>query len=252
MIPLVLLASLAGATDASPDTEPAPPVSPGTWAMVVDVGSRSKVPVAGTAQVTTRSLVRLQLARTESGWEQRQHLCAVDIRSDTKADTVLPPAFIEHVPPERYPVQFERRGQTWTYSADPGPKYIGYDPERSGGRVPESKKEPGVVDHEGDGHPGATVLLQVPVLGAVRLYIAQKGWSRYQGRVVSDSLIEGRVQVMTTEQRTLGASVSLFAANPTIESVPERSRFRMVRIDEDRDCSALAASWDGAFEIPGR
>ena len=30
----------------------------GAYAMVVDVASRSKVPVAGTAEVTTRSLVR--------------------------------------------------------------------------------------------------------------------------------------------------------------------------------------------------
>ena len=220
--------------------------APGPHAMVVEVASRSKVPFAGTTEVITRSLVRVDLVREGDGWTQSQRVCAVEIESDSRATTVLPQAFIDVIPVQRYPVQISENG---TYKADPGPTYVGFDPKVTGGAVPRKKNDPGVQDTDGDGHPGVTVLLDIPVFGKVKMYVAQAGWSRYDG-AYRDGRFAGAVESVSLDQRTLGASVSAFAANPDITAVPERSRFIMSPLTEPASCARLASRWSRTFEIP--
>lgn len=245
---LVSLMSLAWAEAPLPPAPP--PLEAGEYVMVVEVESLSKVPVAGTTSVTTRSLLRVQLVQDAVGWTQRQEVCAVDIATTTRATTILPQAFVEAVPVTSYPVQLIRDGEGWRYAADPGPNHIGFDPGVTGGAVPRKKGDPGVVDFEGDGHPGATVLLDVPVIGSVRMYVAQKGWSRYAGTIGTDGVISGGVETLLTEQRTLGASLGLFAVDPQTTPVPESSRFRIEPVTTTASCKALAAGWNRRFTVP--
>lgn len=234
----------------SSSTSVEPPALAGDYVMVVQTSTRSRVPVAGTTDVITRSLVRVQLRQKDQSWTQEHKVCAIDIWTDTRAETVLPDAFIASLPVKRYPVTLERGAGGWAYTATPEPNFIGYDPAVSGGALPERRSDAGVLDFDGDGHPGATVLLDVPVLGSVRMYIVQKGHSRYHGELKPDGSIEGRIEVLETAQVTLGASVPLFAASPTITPVPAGSRFRLVPVDESETCSSLAEKWDRTFETP--
>lgn len=229
----------------------APPLDEGVYVMVVEVGSESQVPLAGSAEITTRSLLRVDLDRTaDGGWQQRQQLCAIDIQSDTRASTVLPQAFVDAMPIKRYPVRIApREDGSWSYRADPGPNHIGYDPRLTGGALPERRNDIGVVDFEGDGQPGATMLIQVPILGNVRMYIAQLGWPQFEGEV-RDGRIEGRVWSRASDSRTLGASVGLFAANATITPVPERSRFQVLPVAASETCDGLASRWGRTFSPP--
>lgn len=235
---------------AGPQAEPAPPIQPGAYVMVVEVGSTSKVPVAGTANITTRSLLQVDLSQDpDGGWTQTQKLCAVEVESDTRATTILPQTFIDAVPDKAFPVRLIEGASGWSYAADPGPNHIGYDPETSGGVVPTRRNDPGVVDFEGDGHPGATILLNVPVLGDVRMYITQFGWSQFRGEVTEGG-VEGKVLSLAAESRTLGASIGLFAADATITPVPERSRFQLRPIPAGTRCENLAPRWGRGFEPP--
>lgn len=227
-----------------------PPLREGPHALLIDVGTRSRVPVAGTTDVVTRSLLRVEVSRTATGWVQTQEVCAARVLSDTRAQTVLPDAFIEAMPTQRYPVTLTRTSSGWRWRADPGPSPIGYDPERTGGSVPTEVDAPGVIDHEGDGHPGATVLLEVPVLGSVRLYIAQNSWIRYHGIVNERGRVTGKVEQVSTTQHTLGASAPLFDADPEITAVPEKSHFMQAPLASSRSCSELVGAWSGGWKLP--
>lgn len=244
MIAWVVAVALAGA---SPSLVGEPSLPPGAYRMVVDVASRSEVAFAGTTEVVTRSLLRVDVRATAAGLEQEQRVCDVRISSDSRARTEIPTSFVRSLPVQRYPVTV-RVGDDGVarYAADPGPSEIGFDPVISGGPVPSGRNDPGVTDPDGDGHPGVTVHLIVPVIGQARIYVAQRGHSRYTGRVDGGE-VRGAVEVVAMEQRTLGASFAAFAANPTVTAVPERSRFRMSPIDAGIGCVALVDGWDGEF-----
>lgn len=239
---IALLLGLAGAA----------PLAPGPHLMVVDVASRSEMAYAGKTEVITRSLLRVDVIRRADGsLEQVQRVCAVRMSSDSKALTEIPDAFVASLPEQRYPVAVQAGPDgEQRYTADPGPSEVGFDPAVTGGELPQRKGDPGVTDPDGDGHPGVTVRLIVPVIGAVRIYIAQRGHSRYVGRVIGGE-VRGDVEIVTMEQRTLGASFAPFAANPTIVAVPERSRFRLAPLETAEGCEELVARWDGGFGIGG-
>jgi len=223
-----------------------PAIQPGPHVMVIEVASRSKVPFAGTTDVVTRSLVKVSVSEQDGVWTQSQELCAVEIDGDSRATTVLPQAFIDAVPDQKYPIKVSASG---SYEADPGLTILGYDPNVTGGALPQKGSSPGVLDFDGDGHPGGTVEVKMPVFGTVKMYIAQAGWSRYVGTARAGR-IEGKVEIVRMDQRTLGASISAFAANPKIEAVPEKSRFFLERLTTDRSCSSLATSWSRTYQAP--
>lgn len=241
----MILAWLGLALASSPQPD-APTLAPGAYRMVVDVASRSEVAFAGTTEVVTRSLLRVDVRPAAAGVQVEQRVCDVRIESDSRARTEIPASFVRSLPVQRFVAELRRDGDVVRFSADPGPSEVGFDPKLSGGPVPSGRGEPGVTDPDGDGHPGVTVHLVVPVVGTARIYVAQRGHSRYAGRVEGGE-VRGAVQVVALEQRTLGASFPPFAANPDITPIPERSRFRMAPIAAELDCAALVSGWDGAF-----
>lgn len=222
----------------------------GDYGMVIDVASRSRVPYAGTTDVVTRSLVHVRLSADDSGgWSAVQRVCDVKLLSDSRAKTVLPDSFVRSLPVQSYAVNISEAGGWVRYQADPGATFVGFDPAVTGGVVPRKAGDPGVVDTDGDGKPGVTVRLVIPVFGAVKIYVAQKGHSRYVGAVTPDG-VDGRVDVVSLDQRTLGASFAPFAANPEITAVPESSRFTMRRIERGLTCDGLRSGWGGDYRVP--
>jgi hypothetical protein len=192
------------------------------------VVTRARVPFAGEREVVTRSLAAVRFEVVDGRWMQHQRPCAVDVEG---GNVVFPPAFVQAMPDRSDPVIWTDDGG---YRFDPGPAWVGLTP---GSELPDKADDPGVIDHEGDGHPGATVLLQLPVFGSVRLYLAQISHGVLVGVADGDG-ISGRVDVKRLEQRTLGASVGVFAVSPDVVLVPERSRFTL-RPDLDGRCAAV-------------
>jgi hypothetical protein len=178
-----------------------------------------------------------------------QQVCDVKLLSDSRAETVLPDAFIRAMPRQTYAVRLVETDGNTSFSADPGPTYVGYDPALSGGGVPSGADDPGVVDMDRDGRPGVTVHVVMPVFGAVKIYVAQRGHSRYEGQV-GEGGVSGRVDIVALEQNTLGASFAPFAANPQITAVPESSRFDMRPIASGLTCADLRARWAGEYRVP--
>ncbi|TVQ94464.1 MAG: hypothetical protein EA397_01995 [Deltaproteobacteria bacterium] len=238
----LFLTALASATPVSSE-----PLAPGPYVMLVDVASRSEIAFAGKTEVLTRSLLRVDLRASSEGLEVHQEVCDVRIISDSKARTEIPESFITSIPPQRYTATLRpMKDGRWRFQADPGPSVVGFQPEEGQEELPTRRGDSRVTDPDGDGYPGVTVRLHTPVIGPVRIYIVQRGHSRYTGEVV-DGEVHGQVEIVTMEQHTLGASFAPFAVNPTIHPVPAQSRFVLRPAGADEDCSSLRQAWDGSF-----
>jgi hypothetical protein len=206
------LLALTGASAAPPLDVTAP------YLLEVRTVTSSDVPFAGQKEMVTTSLFAVRFERDGEGWVQVQTPCSVSVSGGRVS---FPDAFVASMKPTRAPVEW-RDG---AYRHDPGPVFVGVRPGTE--TLPESPTDPGVVDHEGDGFPGATVHLQVPVFGRVRLALLQVSHTPLSG-TISDGRVEGPLEVERLEQRTLGASVAVFDVSRDMTVVPGRSTFRLV------------------------
>ncbi len=210
----------------------------GTWALEAAIASISKAPVIGEVRSVSRGRLLVTITADGQGWRQHQEVCTFGMEGGSVlARTTLPPAWVMAMPPRSYAVTLSADAEGWVYDADTGLELIGYDGSR--GPLPSRGDEPHVVDADGDGHPGATVLIEVPGFGVGQIYVANRGHSRLVGRAVSADRIEGNIVMVEMAQATLGASHKMFDFTPVTRPDPRRSTFAMWRVDADTSCSAL-------------
>ena len=195
----------------------------------------SDEPFTGRREMVTTSLFAVRFERRGGEWQQVQTACAVSVSGGPVS---FPDAFVASMTPTRAPVEWAGG----RYRHDPGAVYVGVVPGTT--TLPETPDDPGVVDHEGDGYPGATVHLQVPVFGRVRLALLQVSHTILAGPIV-DGVVEGPLGVERMEQRSLGASVAVFDVSRNMTVVPDRSTFRLAP-DTDHRCTPDRASAEGS------
>jgi hypothetical protein len=207
-------------------------LQPGTYALNVEMVTETKVPVLGDTRVHTRSAAVVQLSVDGGQWSQSQRTCAVDVWSRGPARTIMPPALLASLPVQRFEIDVDGE----RYVADGGPVTIGAS---ATGPLPVDLADARALDTDGDGHPGATMWLDVPVLGRVELFVAQRAHSVFEGVLDGDGGVSGGVRVVSMEQQTLGASRSMFHTSPAMRAVPEASRFELRPLPPGAGCDAI-------------
>lgn len=228
-LPLLSLALLSGLAHAVEG----PAVGPGRYGLELVLGSDAVLPFLGPTPGTSRSWSLVEVREVNGRLVQRHQTCAVRMEGRTGSTSVhLPPAFVAALPQREVPIS-----DSDVYRVDLGEDAIGYDPKR--GPMPVALGDAALIDSDGDGQPGATVELHIPVLGVVQLYIVQRGHVRLQGRAAEGGVIRGVVETVALDQRTLGASRPLFDHSPTVRPRPERSSFRLVPMPEVKGCAEL-------------
>ena len=213
----------------------------GTWRLDFYAASLAKIPVLGDTGVIMHSVMVAEVTREGDAWVQRHRVCGMEAESDRQlAETVIPAGFIEAMPRKRYTWKLSDDSATPDVSTDLGPIAIGWNPANSAtGELPHDAQDPAVYDWDGDGQPGATVLLDVPLIGDVALYIVQYNHSRLSGKVVAPDRVEGTLFVAVMKQGTIGASNRLFARNAAARPDRPNSRFTMVKVADGTGCSAM-------------
>lgn len=219
-----------------------PPDLTGLWRVDLEVQTRATVPVLGGTTITTHQVMLATVRRGPDGaFVQTHDTCdmrATSSRAFTRP--ALPRAFVDAMPNKTYPLVLTEQAGTWRVAMDFRPLYVGFDGVRSGGAVPQGPDDPTIIDWDRDGRPGATIQVDLPLIGAVEVYQVQRGHTTVDATVRSPDLIEGTVDVGAFAQRTIGASNSLFVQNPKIESLSDRATFRQVRLPEGTTCAALS------------
>jgi hypothetical protein len=96
-----------------------------------------------------------------------------------------------------------------------------------------------VYDWDGDGQPGATLKISVPLLPDGELYVVQRGQSILNGRITARGRVEGSIEVRSFEHRVLGGWPGFLNRSPEIMPDPDGSRFTMIAIPQDSICATL-------------
>lgn len=211
----------------------------GPYAMELRLASATRIPILGSQRSVTTSLMLVDVERAGGGWTQRHRVCDVRVRGSAGMRMIVPDAFVRGLAVRRYPAVLADGAQGVRYTADMGLEAIGFDPAATGGALPRVADDPGVRDSDRDGSPGATVEIRVPAAGRAKLYIVQRSHLVLSGRETGPDRIEGGVQVLVQEQRTLGADPGYFARTPRIRAEPSRSGFTLVRAPSVRSCEDL-------------
>ena len=219
-----------------------PPLPAGRYGMVLDTATISKLPFIGKTPGGSRGWLLVDISG--EGAERRHQLRTCDVivtgAQGHEARVEVPAAFIAAIPRNQRDARLlPTDGGGWSYSMDMGEDFVGYDPARHPGGVPDQADHPAVTDFDGDGQPGATMLIRVPVFGDVAIYVAQRAHIRLDGRVDLDGGVRGGVTFLAMEQRTLAASHSLFASTPEMTTDPSRSGFVLRPMPADTDCRNL-------------
>gem|GEM_PF-777018 len=212
----------------------------GRYLMELRVASTARLPLMPADRTTTTSHLLVDIRRGPDGRLVQHHrVCAVQMANSSPMRTNVPATFLNALKARRYPVRLDAAGANWRYEADLGLDAIGFDPGATGGRLPESPDDPGVIDADGDGNPGATIEVRVPLVGTGRLFIAQQTHLVLRADARSPRRIEGQVEIRKLEQRTLGADPARFRRTPGISPDPGRSGFTMVRLPDGYGCSDI-------------
>lgn len=93
--------------------------------------------------------------------------------------------------------------------------------------LPTSPEDPAVIDGDGDGNPGVSLLLEGS--GCSR-FMAQRQIVRYFGELLAPNDIRG-TSATITEAQVLGATASLCELAPAVQPNDQASIFRLVRVD---------------------
>jgi hypothetical protein len=208
--------------------------------MELRIASVARIPLIGDQHSVTTSRMLVDLQRQGTRWIQRHQVCEVRVEGDAGgARMTVPPAFVRNLSAREYPISLREGSTGWSYTADMGVELIGLDPTFAEASLPRNARHPGVRDTDGDGAAGATIVMQIPALGRVKLYVVQRSHLVLNGRRAPDGSVRGTVDIRMQEQRTIGAKPALLGRSPAFLPVPARSDFSLIRVPANTDCSQL-------------
>jgi hypothetical protein len=236
---LLLLSSLAFLSSVSAAQEE-DPVAPGMYRLEMILASSTRLPFFGMSKSASRSVSLIEIRSNDAGLLQAHEVCDFRVlQNSAMIKMVFPDKFVAALAKHSYPIHVEKDGQGWRYRADLGIERIGYKPIPGESLLPTKLDDPSVYDWDGDGHPGATLKITVPLLPDGELYVVQRGQSILNGRITGRGRIEGSIDVRSFEHRVLGAWPGFLNRSPEIVPDPAESRFSIIPIPQDSTCETL-------------
>lgn len=231
MLPALLLL-LATAQPAQPEE------LAGRFGLLLRVPVQSRFPVVGEVKATYESLHLVTLEPGEGDrLVQRERTCTVRIDEDLRFfDVHISPRAVRTVPEARADGRLIREDGRWHYRVTMPRRSLGLTSHAS--QLPTSPADGDVLDTDGDGKPGLTLALTTPV-GDVDVFIVQRDQAALQGEVKSRSLVEGKVEVLTLEQRVIGTDPSLTERMDLRTVAQGSATFSLFRLPPGAGCDDL-------------
>jgi len=239
------LVAASSSTLAQPIADPLPDLS-GTWVEVHVLSEILSFPIVGRVESTNEGVLLTEIMQTGSALSLSGRYCAIEVAIESPlAWTGIPDSFLAALGEQIRPATVEASAEGIRFILD-------WHAEVSGARLsdphteplPRSCDDPRVVDADGDGHPGVTLLARV--LGVIEgeVYVVQRVRYRLVGTLVAPDRIEGLIE-WTGEHVVLGASSPLLAADTPSDphADPGRSRFVLVRVPPGMTCEEIRNGW---------
>jgi hypothetical protein len=220
-----------------------PILAPGMYRLEMILASITKVPIFGASKSASKSISLVEIKRDGAGLIQTHKTCDFRVVDNSKfIKMIFPDKFVAALARHSYPLQIDNDGQGWRYRADLGVERIGYKSNGDDAAVPSKVDDPAVYDWDGDGQPGATLKLSVPLLPDGELYVVQRGHSILSGKVVHQGRVEGSIEVRDFDQKVIGAKPNFLARSPEIVPDVKESRFVLESIAAGSSCDTLKAA----------
>ena len=237
---VAMLAVISGLCPVIGGAEETTILPPGAYRLEMVMASVSRLPFFGSSKSASRSISLVEI-RAEGGELIQSHrVCDFRVLDDSAMiKMIFPDKFVAALAQHTYPIRVEKDVEGWRYRADLGVERIGYRPGSGDTRLPTAVDDPSVYDWDGDGNPGATLKLSVPLLPDGELYVVQRGHSVLNGRITQSGKIEGDIDVRSFEHRVLGARPGFLNKSPEIRPDPKESRFSMTQVAEGSTCESL-------------
>lgn len=237
---------------------------PGRYRLEMRLAARVELPWLGDLEGATASLSEARVAH-DDGVRQRHRVCALwDATAAPWGGLVFPAAFVAALDGPRYAVGLAPSADGRVrYRADLGVERIGFaadaaaaapatgiaHPDAVAADLPAGAADPRVRDWDGDGRPGATLRLRLPLVPDAELWIVQRGRAVLDGVVVAPGRVEGRMRVVEFAQEVIGARPGFLHRTPRQTPDPDASHFTLVRVGEGSGCDDLRR--DGPDDRPG-
>lgn len=234
---VVCLLTMLPALSAAEEKDPLPP---GMYRLEMIMASISRLPFFGTSKSASRSVSLVEITRDGARLLQRHEVCDFHVLDDSALiKMVFPEKFVAALAKHTYPIRIEKDVHGWRYRADLGVERIGYRQTSGDSELPTKIDDAAVYDWDGDGHPGATLKISVPLLLDGELYVVQRGQSILNGRITKPGRVAGDIDVRQFDHRVLGARPGFLNRSPEIKPDPGQSRFSIIPIPQGSSCSTL-------------
>ena len=220
----------------------------GVWAHQEIASSLSSVPLIGDVETTTIDTLLVRMVQSGGRVEMVAESCGMDTFGTSDAGQVrIPPSYIDAMEPSQRSAVIEPWDQGYRLRQERYTRVLGAElTDLENEPLPEEHDDPRVVDIDGDGEPGVTVLMDGLLEGEI--YLLQRSWIELCGAVLSPNRLEGYIR-WGTEQSVVDAS-SLFLES-TPDSVPnpdwEMQRFVSCRVEDDMTCEQLFTDREAIF-----
>ncbi|GEM_PF-6167867 len=212
-------------------------LTPGLYAVEFAVVTLARVPVLADVEARSEQLMLVRLEEQPEGWRGYQTVCDVRVDGGGIAEAEIPDAFVKATGSKWTDVTMDGT----TYSADLGINHAGWHLVDEDDVMPVELEDERVYDWDDDGEPAATIWVHAPLFGRITLNVVQKSRSVLRGTFTEAGTVEGTVDMLYLQQRTLGASNFLFAGNIALEPQSDKSSFRLWDVRDDMSCAALVS-----------
>jgi hypothetical protein len=206
--------------------------------------ARAQAPLVGPTDTLTASVSRVDVRHVRGALVQEHLVCRMwDASATSMRSVIYPASFVTALPRTRVRPVLSKAGGQIEYEADLGQEWLGATPAAT---LPRDPDDPGVHDSDGDGLPGVTIQLRLPMLREAELLVTQRSHAVLRGRVVAPGRVVGHVEMRDFEQTVLATHPQFLHYEPKIEHDATRSSFELVRANAD-PCATRASSGEPAI-----
>ncbi len=238
-----LSAAADAATDSPQEADEAtgPLVPDGTWMLWAETSSCIKLGNSG-LETLSESLAKIELATVAPGvLSHKLTNCMIEQSPVLGVPSTFPQALIASIPTRTFYALLDAPTKGSTYQSQLDVEVWGahladplHDP------LPLKASDPRVYDMDGDGLPGATVI----VASDCKMQVTERSFARWQGAVVNGVRIEGGGDSWS-EENVLAASGGLCSSSGTSFFPKGANRFVLLRVDGHYGAIDLDTNHDG-------
>jgi hypothetical protein len=224
---------------------PGKPLAPGLWASRQRLTGLVGLPPTGTLTEVTSTLLVLHDVVEIAGETRVTHrTCSLSQPKMSGVETVFRPQFVAGIPNNTVTAEID--GARVTFPRDRvilGAALANPDADP----LPTEASDPRVVDGDGDGSPGVTVVLQG--LFQAQLFITYRHFIALEGTADAAGCVSGVLRG-AIEQTQLGSSeeaLMAFDFSPRPHPDPDINTFVLIPVRAELDCAALIAEESALF-----